>query len=151
MQPNPPYDETPPFHDFDVPRPDEMARSVMVIDDSVTVRTVVDASLRRAGYRVSTYCDGLAAMGALARGEVEVPDLVLVDLDLPRMDGYEVTRILRAKPEFASTHFIMLTCYDGAWNRLRAKLAGATEFIVKPFRMAYLVGVVRRYLRTVWG
>ncbi|HEY7832411.1 MAG TPA: response regulator [Ktedonobacterales bacterium] len=151
MQPTPPYGEMPPFHDLDLPRPDEMARPVMVIDDSVTIRAVVDAGLRRAGYRVSAYADGLAAMGALARGEVEVPDLVLVDLDLPRMDGYEVTRILRGKPEFAGTHFIILTCYDGAWNRLRARLAGATEFIVKPFHMAYLVATVRRYVRAVWS
>ena len=151
MLPNPPSGEMPPFHDFDVPRPDEMARLVMVIDDSQTIRTVVDAGLRRAGYRVSAFPDGLVAMGALARGEVEVPELVLVDLDLPRMDGYEVTRVLRGKPEFAGTCFIILTCYDSAWNRLRARMAGASEFIVKPFRMSYLVGVVRRYLRTTWN
>ena len=151
MLPYPSSNEPPPFHDVDLPRPDESARMVMVIDDSVTIRAVVDASLKRAGYRVSAFADGLSAMGALARGEVEVPDLVLVDLGLPRMDGYEVTRILRAKPEFAGTQFIILTCYDSAWNRLRAKMAGAVAFIVKPFQMAYLVAIVRRYVRAVWS
>jgi twitching motility two-component system response regulator PilG len=134
--------------EFEGQYPGEMiaAPSVMVIDDSMTVRAVVEASLTRAGFHVTAFPDGLAAMGALARGEVDVPSLLLLDIGLPKMEGYEVARILRSKPEFADTVFIMLTAHDGVLDKLRSKLAGASEFIAKPFNVKYVVEVVRRYL-----
>lgn len=138
--------------------PDEMAlllsgdmpRSVMVIDDSLCIRAVIEACMHRDGHRVSTFEDGLSAMGAFARGEVGVPDLLLLDIEMPRMDGYEVARILRAKEEFAETRIIMLTCHDGMIDKLRAKMVGAVEYIVKPFHVPYLRSVVNRYLEPVW-
>lgn len=120
--------------------------SVMVIDDSMTVRAVVEASLKRAGFRVATFPDGLAAMGALARGEVEVPNLLLLDIGLPKMDGYEVARILRSKPDFGETVVVMLTAHDGVFDKLRSRLVGASAFITKPFNVKYVVEVVRQYL-----
>ena len=120
--------------------------SVMVIDDSLTVRAVVEASLTRAGFRVTTFPDGLAAMGALARGEVEVPNLLLLDIGLPKMEGYEVARILRSKPDFADTILVMLTAHDGMLDKLRSRLVGAKEFITKPFNVKYVVEVVQRYI-----
>lgn len=128
----------------------EPAGSVMVIDDSVTILACVEASMERDGHRVSTFADGLTAMGALARHEVDVPDLVLLDIEMPRMDGYEVARILRAKDEFTDTPIIMLTCHNGVIDKLRARMVGATGYIVKPFEMPYLRSVVRRYLRPGW-
>jgi CheY-like chemotaxis protein len=62
------------------------------------------------------------------------------------MDGYEVARILRSKPEFADTVLVMLTAHDGVLDKLRSKLVGANEFITKPFNVKYVVEVVRRYL-----
>ena len=127
-----------------------MNKLVMVIDDSLTIRTVIEASMQRDGHQVSTFPDGLSAMGALARHEVDVPDLVLLDIEMPRMDGYEVARILRDKEEFADTRIIMLTCHDGMIDKLRAKMVGAVEFIAKPFAVPYLRSVVRRYLEPIW-
>lgn len=128
----------------------DMPRSVMVIDDSLCIRAVVEACMRRDGHQVSTFPDGLSAMGAFARGEVGVPDLLLLDIEMPRMDGYEVARILRAKDGFAATHIIMLTCHDGVFDKLRAKMVGAVEYIVKPFPVPYLRSVVNRYLEPAW-
>jgi CheY-like chemotaxis protein len=127
------------------PVPDSQG-SVMVIDDSMTVRTVVEACLRRTGVQVTSFGDGLAAMGALARGEVAVPDVVLLDIGLPKMDGYEVARILRSKPELGQTTIIMLTAHDGVLDRLRGKLVGASAYITKPFRVSHVVDVVHHYL-----
>lgn len=121
--------------------------SVMVIDDSMTVRAVIEASLRRNGFSVTSFGDGLQAMGALARGEVPVPDVLLLDIGLPKMDGYEVAKILRAKADFNQTVVVMLTGHDGVFDRIRSKMVGASAFITKPFRVHYVVEVVRQYVR----
>jgi twitching motility two-component system response regulator PilG len=121
--------------------------TVMVIDDSMTVRAVIEASLRRHGFYVTSFGDGLQAMGALARGEVAVPNLLLLDIGLPKMDGYEVAKILRAKADFGQTVVVMLTGHDGVFDRIRSKMAGASAFITKPFRVNYVVDVVSQYLR----
>lgn len=121
--------------------------TVMIIDDSPTVRAVVEASLRRHGFHVTSFGDGLAAMGALARGDVGVPKLLLLDIGLPRMDGYEVARILRSKADFGDTIVVMLTAHDGVFDRLRGRLVGAKAYITKPFNVHYVVEVVRSYLR----
>jgi twitching motility two-component system response regulator PilG len=120
--------------------------SVMVIDDSMTVRAVIEASLRRNGFAVTSFADGLQAMGALARGEVAVPELLLLDIGLPKMEGYEVAKILRAKPDFNQTVIVMLTGHDGVFDRIRSKMVGASAFITKPFRVQHVVDVVSQYL-----
>jgi DNA-binding response OmpR family regulator len=122
------------------------AGNVMVIDDSMTVRTVIEATLHRDGYQVSTYNDGLAAMAAMSRHEVEVPDLLLLDIGLPKMDGYEVARVLRGKDDFRQTVIIMLTARDGIIDRFRSKMIGASAYITKPFKVDYIRKMVREYL-----
>jgi DNA-binding response OmpR family regulator len=120
----------------------------MVIDDSMTVRAVIEAALKRRGYDVDAFMDGIAAMGALARQEVRVPDLLLLDIGLPKMDGYEVARILRGKPDFSQTVIVMLTGRDGFVDRVRSRLVGASAFIAKPFKVSYVVDVIRHYLQS---
>jgi twitching motility two-component system response regulator PilG len=129
------------------PMPAEPQGTIMVIDDSMTVRAVIEACLRRYGFQVTAFADGLAAMGALSRGEVAVPDLLLLDIGLPKMDGYEVARILRARPEFARTVIVMLTAHDGMFDRIHSRMVGASAYITKPFKVSYVVDVVRSYLR----
>ena len=138
--------------DYVEPEPDpflDPPGTVIVIDDSMTVRTVVEACLRRTGVQVTSFGDGLAAMGALARGEVAVPDVLLLDIGLPKMDGYEVARILRSKPDFGQTTIVMLTAHDGVLDRLRGKLVGASAYITKPFRVSHVVDVVHHYLQSL--
>lgn len=140
------------LHQFDFPDPYRdgvpPVGNVMVIDDSMTVRTVIEASLQRDGYAVSSFTDGLAAMAAMARNEVDVPDLVLLDIGLPKMDGYEVAHILRGKRDFGQTVIIMLTARDSLIDRFRAKMVGASAFISKPFRVDYVRNMVRQYMHT---
>lgn len=132
------------------PNPDHFpAASIMVIDDSMTVRAVIEASLRRHGFDVSSFPDGLAAMAALSRGEVPVPDLLLLDIGLPKMDGYEVARILRSKADFNRTAIVMLTAHDGVIDRFRSRMVGASAFITKPFRVSYVVETVRQQLKAL--
>jgi DNA-binding response OmpR family regulator len=137
-------------YDFHDPSREEFvpAGTVMVIDDSMTVRTVIEATLQRDGYHVSSFTDGLAAMAAMSRGEVDVPDLLLLDIGLPKMDGYEVARVLRAKADFGRTVIVMLTARDGLIDRFRSKIVGASAFITKPFKVDYVREIVRQYIHT---
>jgi twitching motility two-component system response regulator PilG len=122
-------------------------RSIMVIDDSLAVRKVIEASFARIGLPVSAYPDGIAAIQALSRGEVEVPDLVLLDIELPKMDGYQVAGILRNNDAFRNTIVIMLTSHDGMVDRVRSRMVGARDFISKPFRVSHVISTVRTHLR----
>ena len=126
-------------------------RSVMLIDDSMAVRKVIEASFQRAHLPTTTFADGLAAIHALAKGEVGVPDVLLLDIGLPRMTGYEVARILRSNSDFHNTKIVMLTAKDGVVDKVRAKMIGACEFIPKPFHVSHLVQVVLSLLSKTPG
>lgn len=115
---------------------------VMVIDDSPAIRTIVEHTFARVGVQVVSFPDGLAAIGALVERRVPAPDLVLLDIDLPRLDGYEVAAILRTNAAFADVPILMLSGRDGLMDRVRSKMVGAGAFIAKPFRPAELVAIV---------
>lgn len=123
-----------------------VTRSVMVIDDSPTVRRIIQASFGRVGIPVAAYADGIAAITALTRGEAVVPEVLLLDIGLPRMDGYEVARILRGNPDCQQTIIVMLTGHDGLLDRVRSKMVGARGFITKPFRISEVVQTVCGHL-----
>ena len=123
-----------------------MGNLVMVIDDSLTVRKIMETSLKREGFEAISFADGLQAMQALARGEVPVPDLILLDVGLPKMDGYEVARAFKQKNRLGNTVIIMLSGRDGMIDRFRGRLAGAKEYITKPFKPAEVIAVVRAHL-----
>jgi twitching motility two-component system response regulator PilG len=125
-----------------------MGNLVMVIDDSLTVRKIMETSLKREGFNAISFPDGLQAMQALARGEVPVPDLILLDVGLPKMDGYEVARTFKQKSRLGNTVIIMLSGRDGMFDKLRGRMAGAKEYITKPFKPAEVIAVVRNYLHT---
>lgn len=121
-------------------------RSIMLIDDSMAVRRVIQASFSRVGIPVAAYPDGIAAITALTKGEAIVPDVLLLDIGLPRMDGYEVARILRANADCQRTVIVMLTGRDGMLDRVRSKMVGARGFISKPFRVSEVVRTVCGHL-----
>ena len=112
---------------------------IMVIDDSLVVRRVIEASFARVGIPTISFPDGLTALNALVKHEAPVPDLLLLDIGLPKMDGYEVAKTLRMHPEMRDTIIVMLTGHDDVINRVKAALIGARDFIRKPFRPAELV------------
>ncbi len=123
-----------------------MGNLVMVIDDSLTVRKIMETSLRREGFRAVTFPDGLQAMSALSNGEVPVPDLILLDVGLPKVNGYEIARAFKQKNRLGNTVIIMLSGRDGIFDKLRGRMAGAKEYITKPFKPAEVIAVVRSHL-----
>jgi twitching motility two-component system response regulator PilG len=124
----------------------DMSKLVMVIDDSPTVRKIVETSLRREGFTVQSYADGIEAIKALTQKDAHIPDLVLLDIGLPKMDGYEVARYLKVKQEFNKTVIIMLSRRDGVIDKLKGKLAGAKDYITKPFKTQDIISITESYL-----
>jgi twitching motility two-component system response regulator PilG len=117
---------------------------VMAIDDSPVIRTIIEYTLARVGLQVVTYADGMSAMRALQDGQTEVPDLLLLDVDLPRMSGYEVADMLRSAHR--DMPIIMLSGHDGILDKVRGRLAGAHDFMSKPFKPSELAALVCRRL-----
>jgi DNA-binding response OmpR family regulator len=122
-------------------------QTVMLIDDSIAVRRVIEASFQRANLPTTTFPDGLAAIQALSKGEVGVPTVLLLDIGLPRMTGYEVARLLKSHAGFEQTKIVMLTGNDGVLNKVHSRWVGACDFIAKPFRVSDLINVVSALLK----
>lgn len=123
-----------------------MSKLVMVIDDSLTVRKIIETSLKREGIASVSYSDGIEAIRALNEGRHPIPDLVILDIGLPKMDGYEVARHLKTKRQFGNTTIVMLSKRDGVIDRLKGRLAGAKDYITKPFRTQEVMSVVHAHL-----
>ncbi len=132
-----------------------MGKLVMIIDDSLTVRKIIETSLRREGFAFASYSDGIEALKALAEGRQAVPDLVILDVGLdlvildvglPKMDGYEIARRLKTKQYFSNTVIIMLSRRDGVIDRLKGRLAGAKDYLTKPFRTQDVISVIHSHL-----
>jgi len=123
-----------------------MGKLVMVIDDSATVRKIIETCLGREGFEVKGFSDGVEAMRWLTEPYAHIPDLVLLDIGLPKMDGYEVVRRLRTKQQLANTVFVMLSRRDGVIDKLKERLAGAKDYITKPFKTQEVVSLVESYL-----
>jgi adenylate cyclase len=117
---------------------------ILVVDDDLELRRLVAFTLRQAGYLVLEAGDGPAALSTL---EAERPDLVLLDVMMPGMDGYEVCRRIRANPEHAMLPVVMVTALDPARERIKGLDAGADDFLTKPVNMAELAARVRSLLR----
>lgn len=118
---------------------------ILVVEDEPSIREVVGLYLERAGYEVEMADDGRAAFAAL---EKEMPDLVVLDLMLPEVDGWEITRWLR---ERGDTPIIMVTARREEWDRIAGLEMGADDYVVKPFSPQELVSRVRAVLRRAGG
>jgi DNA-binding response OmpR family regulator len=119
--------------------------TILVVDDEPSIREVVSLYLRRAGYEVVVAADGQAALEAL---EAHPPDLVVLDLMLPKVDGIEITRQLRAGGD---TPIIMLTARRDETDRILGLEMGADDYVVKPFSPRELVSRVKAVLRRTMG
>ena len=114
----------------------EQAPLVMVVDDSVTVRKVTGRLLERQGYRVVTAKDGL---DAIAKLEDHTPDAMLLDIEMPRMDGFEVASHVRHDARLARVPIIMITSRTGEKHRDRAFDIGVNGYMGKPFQEGELL------------
>ena len=117
---------------------------VLVVDDSLTVRRVTQRLLQREGYRVTLAKDGLDALDRLA---TELPALVITDIEMPRMDGFDLVRNLRAEPRSAALPVIMITSRIAQKHRDYAAELGVDHYLGKPYVEDELLGLVARYAR----
>lgn len=122
---------------------------IAVIDDSPTIQAIVKNCLQRASYRVETFDDGIEAFQWFRSPEGEFPVLVFLDIGLPKMDGFDVLRFFRTRPEYSQTMTIMLSCRDGIADRLRGRLAGAFAYVTKPFRTEDILAITSAALTHV--
>lgn len=118
---------------------------VLVIDDSKTTRKILEVCLDREGYRVISYGDPIEALRALNVPNAAIPDMAFIDIGLPRMNGYQVMQYLKARPQFQQMTLIALSGRDGLLDRLKARLAGAKEYVTKPFKTQEIVALVQKY------
>lgn len=124
-----------------------MNKFVMVIDDSPTVRKIIETCLRREDFDVLGFTDGVEAMHWITSDpSSRIPDLVLLDINLPKIDGYEVARRFKTKSMFNNTIIIMLSRRDSVIDRLKGRLAGAKDYITKPFKTQEIVAIVQEQL-----
>ncbi len=117
---------------------------IMVIDDSQTIRRTAETLLAREGYQVITAQDGFEALSKVADYQ---PDVIFVDIMMPRLDGYQACALIKANPKFARTPVIMLSSKDGLFDRARGRIVGSDEYLTKPFTKDELLGAVRAHIR----
>lgn len=123
-----------------------MTPLIMVIEDSPTTRKILEVCLCRAGYEAICFADGVEAIRWLTRPLVQVPQLVILDIGLPTMDGYDVIRHIKAKPACAQTIFVILSGRAGVLDKLKGRLSGANVYLTRPFKTQDIVAVVEAYL-----
>ena len=118
-------------------------KTIMTVDDSASLRQMVCFVLRGGGYEVIEATDGLDALSKLNGQDL---DLFLSDINMPKMDGIELTRKLRAMPQYKFVPIVLLTTESHPEKKQEGKAAGATAWIVKPFNPDQLLAVVKRVL-----
>ena len=121
---------------------------VMVVDDSRTIRSTAEALLGKEGFTVLTAEDGFDALAKIAEDR---PDIVFVDIMMPRLDGYQTCTLIKSNPKYREIPVILLSSRDGVFDRARGKLAGSEHYLGKPFSRDELVEVVRRLARAQNG
>lgn len=121
-------------------------RKVVVVDDSLTVRKILEISLRREGFEVRTFEHGLAFLRWLTTSPACLPDLLLLDVMLPTLDGYSIARYLKDRPAFRHIVLVFLSSKDGVLDRLKGRLLGASGYLTKPFRTQEVIEIVWRLM-----
>lgn len=116
---------------------------VMVIDDSNTIRRSAEIFLLQAGCEVILAEDGFDALAKIADHQ---PDVIFVDIMMPRLDGYQTCALIKKNSRFRSTPVIMLSSKDGLFDRARGRLVGSDQYLTKPFTKDTLLKAVRQHL-----
>jgi twitching motility two-component system response regulator PilG len=117
---------------------------VMVIDDSKTIRRTAETLLKKAGCEVVTAEDGFEALSKIVE---QRPDLIFVDIMMPRLDGYQTCALIKNNATFKSTPVIMLSSKDGLFDKARGKIVGSEQYLTKPFTKKELLGAISRHVK----
>lgn len=115
---------------------------ILVIDDSATIRRSAESMLANQGYEVITAENGFEALSKITRHH---PDLIFVDIMMPRLDGYQTCAIIKNNAEFRHTPVIMLTSKDGLFDMARGRVVGSDQYLTKPFTREELLGAVKQH------
>ncbi len=118
---------------------------VMVIDDSKTIRRTAETLLKKAGCEVVTAIDGFEA---LAKITDQNPDVIFIDIMMPRLDGYQTCALIKKNKNYKSTPVILLTSKDGLFDRARGRIVGSDRYLTKPFTKDELLGAIKEHLAT---
>lgn len=118
-----------------------MSKLILTVDDSASMRMLLKASLTAQGFRIESADDG---EHGLARMHEVRPDLLITDINMPKMDGFELIEAVRQVPEFRGTPILVLSTEFSDDKKVRARTAGATGWITKPFDPAKLAAAIRR-------
>ena len=116
---------------------------VMVIDDSKTIRRTAETLLTKAGCDVLTADNGFEALPIIS---TQRPDILFIDIMMPRLDGYQTCALVKNNPKFSSTPIVMLSSKDGLFDRAKGRAVGAEQYLTKPFTREDLLGAIRTHL-----
>jgi twitching motility two-component system response regulator PilG len=117
--------------------------NVMVIDDSKTIRRTAETLLKKAGCEVITAVDGFEALGKIADYR---PDIIFVDIMMPRLDGYQTCALIKNNQNFRNTPVIMLSSKDGLFDKARGRIVGSEQYLTKPFTKDELLGAITKHV-----
>ena len=115
---------------------------VMVIDDSKTIRRTAENLLKKQGYDVVTATDGFEALAKIAEHK---PDIIFVDIMMPRLDGYQTCALIKHNKSFKNTPVIMLSSKDSIFDKARGRIVGSEQYLTKPFTKDDLLGAIAAY------
>jgi len=118
---------------------------VMVIDDSKTIRRTAETLLQKAGCTVITAVDGFDALSKIADTN---PDIIFVDIMMPRLDGYQTCALIKNNSAFKSTPVIMLSSKDGLFDKAKGRIVGSDEYLTKPFSKEELFEAIRQHVKS---
>jgi DNA-binding response OmpR family regulator len=135
------FDEDQP--EEEIPAPPGKNKKIMVVEDSATTRNVIMKMLTNEGYEVVTAKDGIEAVAIFPETK---PDLILLDIIMPGMDGYETLATLKKKHNLGDTPVIMLTAKDSLLDKVKGKMSGSTEYLTKPFNALELIRKIKTHI-----
>ena len=118
----------------------ESGIKVLVIDDSKTIRRSAENLLTKEGYDVITATDGFDALAKIADSR---PEIIFVDIMMPRLDGYQTCALIKNNSEFKTTPVVMLSSKDGLFDKAKGRIVGSDQYITKPFSRDELLGTIR--------
>lgn len=115
---------------------------VMVIDDSNTIRRSAEIFLNQSGCEIILASDGFDAMSKIVDHQ---PDIIFIDILMPRLDGYQACMLIKKNPRFQSVPVVMLSSKNGLFDRARGRMVGSDEYLTKPFTKDELLNTVRKF------
>jgi twitching motility two-component system response regulator PilG len=122
----------------------EKKTKVMIIDDSSTIRRSAELFLSNAGFLVKSVEDGFDALVEVME---EKPDLVFIDVLMPKIDGLQTCQIIKRNPEFKDLPIVFLSSKDGEFDKARGLMMGANDYLTKPFTKESIVAMVNKYTK----